>query len=418
MAIRISCENDVGNLLAGIGNHEAKAIVFGGMQPGQTYSPQELHDNLFLAPQGDEPVHVGSSSNQLDYCQRSFEPAGLVTTTRASTIEYRLTKFGRQAGKSWAGHALSLSLEADGISLRSLFGMTRTNRGKSSRPPMDRVHIFRLLLDAGPDGLQAADIQAKLEVNGRTAVNNLTWLDRDGIVEYEAIDGREIAEHITYDFPETLDLDGRPESSESSMPYMIHETVRSLIGEGVSSCSLADFRRILEERYPDRGFDRPNRQSYALMVINELVAGGYIAKGPVGGPRKSNITLRDEVRPVVEQAVEIADNMLAGRPSFIKEGRERLEDILDDEVRVKTLIAKAFRDSPTANRIPASQKMAHARTVLADGPLSSSQAASRLRAFGMTASCSKSTFALMRQEGLVRSERISGGQELSWELIA
>ena len=281
-------------------NHEAKAIVLGSMESGRSYSATELHRELFLKPQGDEPAHEGSPSTQLDYCEQSLEPAGCVERSPAATVEYRLTDLGKRKGQPWVGHALSLSLESGDISLRSLYGMTRTSRGRASRPPSDRLRIFRMLLAS--DNLQASDVQAELGVSSGAAVNNLVWLDTDGIVEYHAVNGRDAAENLVYGLPSEFPYDGVDVNGNgrSAMRKMVHATVEQLVAAGERECSLAGLIAILKEQYPDEGFDRPNKRSHAVGMMNELAADGRISKGALGGGRKSSITLRDEARPIVE----------------------------------------------------------------------------------------------------------------------
>ncbi len=411
----ISCENDLGNLLL-VGNHEAKAIVLGGMQPGNSYGASELHRDLFLAPQGDDPVHVGSPTTQLDYCTQSLEPAGVVRRAPTTTLQYRLTPLGGKEGKAFAGHVLSMSLEAGELGLKALYGLSRTSRGKASRPPMDRLRILRMLLD--DDGLHTADIQRELGLNATTTMNNLNRMDDDGVIEYTGIDGGDIGDHIIYGLPDSPSPVSKG-SKEGSMPGMIQETINALIEEGRSACSLTDLRRMLAQRYPDGGLDLPDRQKYAMAVMNDLVKAGYVTKGPMEGAQKSVITLRDTARPVVARAVAIADGMMSGEKEFLREGRDLLEGIIEDERQVRTLVAKAFRDSPTANRIPLEERLSAVRSVLVDGPVSSSEAAARLKdEHGMTASSAKQTLKLMRDTGQAVSEPMPGRRELVWELAA
>lgn len=410
----ISCENDLSQLLAGVGNHEAKAIVLGGMQPGAAYGATTLHRDLFLAPQGKPVAYTGSVSNQLDYCVQSFEPAGIAERVPADTIQYRITELGEKAGKALSGHALAMSLDAGDISLHSLFGMSKRGRGRSERPPITRLRIFRLLL--GANDAQAADVQAATGISASSTVNNLRWLDTDGIIEYEGIAGKVIGDHVVYGLPERFTVESAAEGG-SEMRRIVHETVGWLVADSVQECSMADFMKHLQERYPDAGFEKENRRKYARIMVDELVEAGTVTKGPFGGPRRSKITLREEARPVIERVVAIADGMLSGDPAFIEEGNALLAAILEHPANVRSLVKKAFQASPDANRVPREESCAHVRAILADGPLSSSEAIAQLRGYGLTASAAKRALELLRSQGRVASERIPRSRELSWNLV-
>lgn len=54
-----------------------------------------------------------------------------------------------------------------------------------------RLDVFRLLVTAGPDGLCAGDIAAKLQIRANTLSNNLTILAHAGLVR-SAREGRSI----------------------------------------------------------------------------------------------------------------------------------------------------------------------------------------------------------------------------------
>lgn len=407
MATNISCENDLGNLMMAT-NHEAKAIVLGGMEEGHSYGAAALHKELFLAPQGEPPAHVGSPSNQLDYCTLSFEPAGVVRRAPVVERQFMLTGTGNNEGKALAGHVLALSLETEDIGLRAIYGMARTGKDKGSRPPLDRLRIFRLLLDS--DDVRAADVRAELEVSASTAVNNLNWLDRDGIIEYQAVNSSDLHEHMTYGLPDSF----TPYANGGGMRQRIQEAVESLIAEGARDCSATELMDFLNKTYPGDGFDTAGRRNYALDAMNELVEGRYVTKGPIDGAHKSKAVLRQTARPVIERTVAIADGMLSGDPSFLQEGRAQLRGILADEVRVRQLITKAYRASPEASRIPRQQKFDHIGKFLEGGEASTSRITAELERRGMTPAATKRTLALMRDEGLLVSRRIADSREFAW----
>jgi predicted transcriptional regulator len=408
----ISCENDLGELMR-VGTHEAKAIVLGGMKPGRDYDHIELHEELFLEPQGSDPVYKGAVRNQYDYCAESLEPAGCVQELNNGWDSYILTPFGEREGQAYAGHVLALSLDAGEVGLRSLYGMARTgSAGKTTQPPLDRVRTFRGLLSNG--GMQISEIKELLGVSQNTASRSLQWLGESGIVNYESMAPGTIAERLTYTFPENPEKLDLP-LNDAPVRKMIDNTLRELAEAGRQH-TLADVMGALQSRYPGEGFDGQNRRTYTIGVMNKLVEDSVITKNMDGKSRRSTLTVQDQARPLVERVVAIADSMLEGDEDFLREGREQLRIILGDQEKVRALVGKAFRHSPEANGLPFAERFSHVAAYLGGEPASSSEIAARVEAHGMTPVSTRRTLQAMRRRGLAISRPAKGG-ELEWELV-
>lgn len=407
----ISCETDLGELMVA-GTHEAKAIVLGGMKQGEPYGETELHREIFLGLQGDDPAYVGSPSNQVSYCIESLAPARMVARVRGTLEQrYRITQLGEHEGKAYVGHVLGLSLEAGEIGLRSLYGMARTSGEKATRPPLDRLRTFRQLLREG--SVQVSDVRDNLGVSQNAASRSLLWLDASEIVDYEGMAPKSVSDQLTYTFPERLELP----ANEARVKQMVYDTLLQLAGEGRQH-TLGQVMDALCSRYPDEAFDQVNRRRYTNGVINRLVEAGVISKNIDGKKRRSMVTLRDEARPIIERAVAIADGMLSGSEDFMEEGREQLGDILSDEEKVRTLIRKAFKASPEANGLPFERRFGHVAAYLGQNSGTRNEIAAALEAHGMTLASTQNTLEIMRRRGLAVSERIPGYSDLQWGLRA
>lgn len=401
----ISCEADLGQLMV-VANHEAKALVLGGMQPDESYGYTALHRELLLDPQGEDPVGVGHIGNAMDYCRYSLVPAGCVERVPDDTEQYAITGLGEREGKALVGHVLALSLDAGDISLRSLYGMARTGNGKRSRPPLDRVRIFRELL--GSDELHASDIQAALGSSPNTAKDNLRWLDREGIVDYEGIDSRDAGNRLTYNLPKGLEL----KDSAGKIRKVVTETLRELTADDDRECTLNELIDILKKRHPEGGFETRNRRAGVIGMMNELAEEGLITKNDLG--RRSAVELRDSARPIVARSVAIADGMLSGDGDFLDEGKAQLRVILGDQERIRTLIAKAFRASPEANGLPLSERISLVSAYLAKRPGTVSEITDELEVHGMTERSVGDTLGTMRKRELARATTVPDRRANLW----
>ena len=116
----------LGNLLSAIGNSEAKAALFLGMQPGEVYTAWDLR-NLFLDLQGRSIEWNISVGTPIKYCTGSFEPIGLVAeevSLDGQSIGYTKTDYGIAIATPLAGLLLDFSLNYPDISLGQIFGST------------------------------------------------------------------------------------------------------------------------------------------------------------------------------------------------------------------------------------------------------------------------------------------------------
>jgi DNA-binding transcriptional ArsR family regulator len=305
---------------------------------------------------------------------------------------------------------LALSLDAGEIGLRSLFGMARTSGEKASRPPLDRLRIFRELLRA--DSVQVSEARDVMGISQNAASRALLWLDASEIVDYESMAPQSIADQLTYTFPENFELP----SGQAEVKQMVYDLLAELVAEGRQH-SLGGILSALRSRYPDQGFDGQSRRTYTIGLMNRLVKAGSITKNMDGKRRRSTITLREEARPIIERTVAIADGMLEEDDDFLREGRQELRVILSDPERVRTLVGKAFKASPEANGLPFADRYSHVAAVLRGRAGTSSEIAEAVKAHGMTLASTQNTLEVMRRRGLAIAERVPGFSANRWELI-
>ena len=187
----------ISNLYTSVGNHEGKAILLGNMEEGTGYTLSKLHD-LVVAPQGTGPVSVGAKTNPYRWVRHSLHPHGMVEEEHVVDRTYYLSEVGRREGQPFAGWQLDLSLNSpEAISLRGLFGMTKTRSGKTTTPPVDRLNIYKQIAESGQ--LSLNELDDKINIPRGTIINNLNWMDENGVIEYNSIDFKTVDETIDYE---------------------------------------------------------------------------------------------------------------------------------------------------------------------------------------------------------------------------
>lgn len=395
-------DGQLDSLYAAIGNHEGKAIVLGGMDTGQGYRSIELHRDLFVAPQGENPVFVGTN-NPREWTQNSFVPHGLVEERQNTHKEYYLTDFGFNEGQSLAGWQLDLSLNSsEALSLRGLMGMSKTRAEKGTRPPVDRLNIFAVLLEESSISMNG--LAKKISLSSTTLLNNIESLTKQGIIDYDSLGSSKLPEAISYEI-----LDGHISGvNGGGMREAVHGTLIEMQKNGQKQFSIADFFESTERLYEARDFTKVSQRKHAYQIIRNLVDSGNLIKKNKPS-YKSEISLMPFMRKAVGQLVSIAEGMKENSADFNREGAIKLQEILDDQEKVKALVSKAFSNSPEANGIDFDTRSQHILSFLSDNPGANlSQIASGLEDLGLTKNSARETLGSLRKKGKIDSKKNKG----------
>lgn len=185
-------DEQLGNLLAALGNHEGKATLLMAMQPEAMYTQGSLYHLLTERIQG-EPVYKGRDTNAMGWCKRSLEPIGLVARVEeGAPTRYGITQLGIEIGKPLAGLLLNFS-DKHNISLSTIWGETQSR--SEIRSPYARVKVIKQLLHATAP--VTPSVISKGTGLGAVHVEfQLSTMDRDSLVTYESWDKG--AQDITY----------------------------------------------------------------------------------------------------------------------------------------------------------------------------------------------------------------------------
>jgi hypothetical protein len=400
----------LGNVLAAVGNHEGKAIVLLGMEPGESYGVTAMH-KLYTTPQGEGPVK-GAVNNQIGYCTESFEPIGAVAkVTNAESLKYEITDEGERSGKGVAGYALDFSLAHPNVSLRTVFGMTKS-KDPSRRSPMRRVDIMRAILADKEQGLQTRQrtIAEQTDQVQKTLAGHLEQMAANGLIDY----------HSTQ--PGNYDAQYTAPSAGSIVKYetlygqkgLVDATVSIInefmsAGEGITQARV-EYRLRQNPRYADHRYLAGNLSA----VMRDLEKQGLLTEQT--GYRThtlSRIELSDEQQDTIQDIVGFVDFLSSCNDGMLHAGKTLGESIIRDPGKVRELVRKSRQNSPEVNGIPQEQRFGLiTQSLLQMAGATTAELAEVLHDRGVTKSSLNSTLQQMYKLNLI--ERVMVGRENIW----
>lgn len=366
---------ETANLLAAVGNHEAKAIVLAAMQEGIIYDVRELHSRI-MGLQGSGTGWKLSRRLPFKYCQSSLSPIGLVTreviNSDLSTYGYMITGYGERVGKALVGHLLRWSWDHPGLSLYQMLGSTGSPSGRvveteedsgdyRKRAPETRVKIFWELATNPSPSLRLTDLLKGISEESEFLLlqatspieDHLENLSDHGVIGYES--SRQGNPFSFYRVKETL-----PEGEPITIGHnksLTQETYDILKETPQTYFSLPDLAEILRQRYPDKykGKGMKTLTNRLSGILAGLAGQGFVEYGKFRWNIKSDITVSPEQREVIISLLEIIDRFQTKDEGFLQAGRRLTDQILSDPGKVAALLHKARENSPNVQSLPLSE---------------------------------------------------------------
>ncbi len=346
---------ELGDLLAAIGNSEAKSLLLIGMHPDYTYSAADLHE-LFVAMQGDEIGWKPSPEMPFKYCMHSMEPIGMVargvSEEGRGTVGYRKTERGSTIGEALAGHLLAFSERHPETTLNAIWGQANSSKRtpdggatEAQRVPLTRLKVFtELLTSDGP--IRAIDIEDP-GVMSRSLTGTLESLARAGLLTYE---NRMKPQGYAKYMVESTDLSSVETLRKAPT---IFRAVRDLIETSAKKGTELDpqqVTKLIREKDPAlTSTAEKNTYTDVTRVLAYLKREG--ALGLVGGSyhEKSTIEVDDRQYEILAEAANIALSIQRRDQEFIAEGLTLAERFRNDPAAGGELIAKFAADSSRVN---------------------------------------------------------------------
>ncbi len=372
-------KEEVANLLAAIGNHEAKALTLVAMQERVVYTRTSLLARIKNI-QGVIPSWIMASGVLFNYGVKSFAPIGLVAKElldpELNTIGLTRTEYGANIGVPLAGHLLEFS-ERQTFSLNQLFGSTHSAAPENDirvgdetqqykkRSPEIRIKIIKSLVKSS-GAIRVVDISKEIEEDNRTVGRHLSELARFGIIEYESAD---VDIRVTY----YKLADNSPQSpppahaTSTGVPTRIIDFLKKNAGESFSIDELIN-RMTLEGFKKRRAAHAKSAQGSYLSTLGMLVKLGYVSREKFEQSLKSIAKISDGQRAVLEEVLAIIDGITSRNIEFLKQGKIKAENIISDPSRAAALFKKAKESSVLAARNTTQDNLGDILSIISQNP--------------------------------------------------
>jgi hypothetical protein len=368
-------DEEVGNLIASLGNHEAKALTLLSMKPGVAYSQTSLHHNAMEIQGGGVGWNM-SNGVPFSYCTNSLAPIGLVAKELVDESKeiygYVKTAYGQVVGDSLAGHLLSLSERHPNCSLIEMFGSTnstsRAGRVDSSmggvdfknRAPNRRIEIYNALLtiELPARTTDLIDVLGGQDVWGAPH-SHLHNLSESGLIQFTR---REVDKSFTtFKLADDLPVEDPP-------PYMkpqgkgkywkmreLTTIVYGFMQTQKSWTSKENIIRGLIEIHPDKERQIKTNRYFITSILRHLERFNYLESGDLSRKSSSEITLNAAQREILTDVTSVVRRFQYAEHDVVDEGRILARELISDPSSVAHLFNKAKMASPNANRLPRGQ---------------------------------------------------------------
>lgn len=358
-------DEELGNLLAALGNNEAKTLTLALMKPGVIYTQGDLHRMIIDAQGSNVGWKIGVSS-PFAYCVQSFdEPIGLVAkgvndAGLRKSWGYIKTDYGENTGTALAGLLLDFSLRHPDLSLYEVFGSTASRAPKKSdihlnegsvefkkRSPIGRLKIIWELATAKKAVREKDLIKAVGENQSADVDQHLFALEEAGLVSLE----HKVPEipNVLYKFTGKMsDVD----MAQSIYPVLTRKVKEIMEGFPDKEWTIAEL--MAEVRANNESSRKYASDSSFYSQVNtalaELVRLNSVSKAhEFEGYQETNIFLNQEQQEILVDLLTIIYQFQNQDHEAVRQGWQMAKNFSSNEV--STLMAKAKNVSPQANKI-------------------------------------------------------------------
>ncbi len=353
-------DNEMGNLISAVGNHEGKAITLLVMENGVIYPQRELHKRVMRA-QGKGKGWVMGTNVPFQYCRDSLFPIGLITkealNSDLSTYGYIKTPYGEDTGVPLAGLLLKFSYDHPDVSLQDFFAGTNspskqitTDEGVETkkRAPMLRLKIFwQLLTQQLP--IRETDLAKVTKEHHGIILQHIASLKDKKIITYDATGlGKPFSFYQLSPNPPQ-----EPPSSYNRYPAPTASVYQALLQNKDQQWSIDTFADYyLNSRKEDKKpQDRMLAKRIVSRILFDLERQGYAKREKFSFGHQSDISLSDTQRQTMLDLVTLIDKFQNQNPQILQEGKEFADYLRTHPEMVSILFAKAKEHSPYANQI-------------------------------------------------------------------
>lgn len=364
-------DEEMANLLAAIGNSEAKAVTLLAMKPGLIYSTPGLH-KAFVEMQGENPEWVPNGKTPFDWCESSLAPIGLVAFEIVdrwkNTYGYEITDYGAEIGQPLAALLLDFSKNHPNHSLFRLFGSTQSKAQAveisgvdfKKRSPQTRLQIYRQLLKSRLP-LRYTDLNRQLGFTEPGVLNeHLFELNYSGIIYYNSVRRESgIMFRLRPDRP-----------SDEPSCYRTYTTSTTGVFEILNRdpetfLTTTEITRRLVESSKNKS---KTLRSVVTRILMHLRKTGYVEVQKFDHYHYSEINLHPDQHEHLTALIGIIEKFQKQDSNVIEKGRRLASYFRAHPEEIADLIEKARENSPNANRISLLEMTNQVYNLIADSP--------------------------------------------------
>ena len=370
-------DEELGNLLAAIGNNEAKAITLIAMGKGVIYDRYDL-DSEMIRTQGDTLGWRQSRGVPFNYCANSLENIGLVaksvSDSNLETWGYIKTDYGEEQGDALAGLLLDFSLRHPEVSLYDIFGSTSSGgkdreieaslglTGFKNRSPLACLKLIWEL--ATTNELRVIDLGNNHGKPNQEPQEYLSRLKECGLIHYEFT-----AEHQPYaQYQLALNSPLETPGYKTRQPLMTKDVYELLKRDPNKIWMLEDLRvaYFAKKKAENPDFDRNNTSTKNRLsrVLSNLERAGYVYRP--GGRRyeRTTVWVDEEHKLLFIDLLTLIDQFQNQDSDTLRKGR--MLAVSFSPRQIGTLMAKAKEHSPQANKFFREETEKHILSFLND----------------------------------------------------
>ncbi len=374
-------DEQLGNLISAVGNHEAKALTLLLMEHDRVYSEQELF-NRFINMQGGRVGWRPNKRLPFDYCRLSLSPIGLVAKEELEpdlhTYGYGITEYGERIGIPLAGLLLDFSEKHPEISLLRVFGSTnsssqsknvQTPEGEieyKNRAPILRLKIFWELVTRNLP-IRTTDLVNAMGGKDKALIGrHLAKLADSGIISYESSKSDQPFSFYTLSSK-------RPTEEPKQYVYDLSLTKQVynffLNQDPPKQVTLEEITDSLMQTNPQ--MDKLNKKglrSYISNICSYLTKRHYLERGKFKYDLHSEITLAEQQKSTLLEFVTLIGRFQKQDSEILKEGQRKAMEIINNPQRASDLLKKAKEASPNANRLSIGERSNDVLSFIQDHP--------------------------------------------------
>jgi hypothetical protein len=353
MAVTAERWHETCELVAALGNHEAKGILLLDLwQQGIFLSGNQMVQSINRRQAAEPGWLPKSRSLFFAYCQNSLEPSGLVESgtaqLHATPINaYKISQPGIAAGVPAAGLLLDWGLRYPNLSTQTLLGPTNS-RG-STRAVETRANLLLDMLSHPLPGRVSVSALAGLsETHFATVVSTVDQLVKIGLLkkesvledntrQYRALSTQHEGNHhlesfradtqLLYQFLATLKV-GQVFTQQEAIDYVI---------AGLTSLSV-DFDAAEIRQHLSNNLSAKGQNKFPEVERLELYNDGGFTK----------LTLSEDSVEAVRELMNILLAINDQTPPIMAQGRDLAQTIINTPKLVAQLMLKAHDFSPNA----------------------------------------------------------------------